>query len=105
MTIAFLSMIVYLFIWCCVLIGALTPQITKPKLVITPVISQLAQTSTSTTSGSQSQPPKHMANLILPVNIPQQSGTTKPSMFNLKINNGQLSTESKGTITGIKINF
>jgi len=45
-----------------------------------------------------------MANLILPVNIPQQSGTTKPSMFNLKINNGQLSTESKGTITGIKIN-
>lgn len=89
-----------------ILIGALTStQITKPKLVITPVISQLAQTSTSTTSGSQSQPPKHMANLILPVNIPQQSGTTKPSMFNLKINNGQLSTESKGTITGIEINF
>ncbi|KAL6266334.1 hypothetical protein P5V15_003189 [Pogonomyrmex californicus] len=83
--------------------GALTPtQITKPKLVITPVISQLAQTSTSTTSGSQSQPPKHMANLILPVNIPQQSGTTKPSMFNLKINNGQLSTESKGTITVLR---
>ncbi|KAL0105487.1 hypothetical protein PUN28_016865 [Cardiocondyla obscurior] len=83
--------------------GALTPtQISKPKLVITPVISQLAQTSTSTTSGSQSQPPKHMANLILPVNIPQQSGTTKPSMFNLKINNGQLSTENKGTITVLR---
>ncbi|XP_024880512.1 lethal(3)malignant brain tumor-like protein 3 isoform X2 [Temnothorax curvispinosus] len=81
--------------------GALTPtQITKPKLVITPVISQLAQ-STSTTS-SQSQPPKHMANLILPVNIPQQSCSTKPSMFNLKINNGQLSTESKGTITVLR---
>ncbi|KYQ58720.1 Lethal(3)malignant brain tumor-like protein 3 [Trachymyrmex zeteki] len=83
--------------------GTLTPaQITKPKLVITPVISQLAPTSTSTTSGSQSQAPKHMANLILPVNISQQSGTTKPSMFNLKINNGQLSTESKGTITVLR---
>ncbi|XP_028049018.1 LOW QUALITY PROTEIN: lethal(3)malignant brain tumor-like protein 1 [Monomorium pharaonis] len=83
--------------------GALTPthQISKPKLVITPVISQLAQTSASTTSGSQSQPPKHMANLILPVNIPQQSGTTKP-LFNVKINNGQLSTESKGTITVLR---
>ncbi|KMQ94309.1 lethal malignant brain tumor-like 3 protein [Lasius niger] len=82
--------------------GALTStQISKPKLVITPVISQLAQTSTSTTSG-QSQPSKHMANLLLPVNIPQQSGTTKPSMFNLKINNGQLSTESKGTITVLR---
>ena len=89
-----------------ILIGTLTPaQITKPKLVITPVISQLAPTSTSTTSGSQSQAAKHMANLILPVNISQQSGTTKPSMFNLKINNGQLSTESKGTITGIEIHF
>jgi len=44
-----------------------------------------------------------MANLLLPVNIPQQSGTAKSSMFNLKINNGQLSTDSKGTITGIKI--
>ncbi|KAL0105490.1 hypothetical protein PUN28_016865 [Cardiocondyla obscurior] len=43
-----------------------------------------------------------MANLILPVNIPQQSGTTKPSMFNLKINNGQLSTENKGTITVLR---
>ncbi|XP_018348159.1 PREDICTED: lethal(3)malignant brain tumor-like protein 3 [Trachymyrmex septentrionalis] len=83
--------------------GTLTPaQITKPKLVITPVISQLAPTPTSTTSGSQSQAAKHMANLILPVNISQQSGTTKPSMFNLKINNGQLSTESKGTITVLR---
>ncbi|KAG5326812.1 LMBL3 protein, partial [Acromyrmex heyeri] len=83
--------------------GTLTPaQITKPKLVITPVISQLTPTPTSTTSGSQSQAAKHMANLILPVNISQQSGTTKPSMFNLKINNGQLSTESKGTITVLR---
>ncbi|XP_011698405.1 PREDICTED: lethal(3)malignant brain tumor-like protein 3 isoform X3 [Wasmannia auropunctata] len=83
--------------------GALTStQINKPKIVITPVISQLAQTSTSTTSGSQSQTHKHMANLILPVNIPQQSNTTKPSMFNLKINNGQLSTDSKGTITVLR---
>jgi hypothetical protein len=87
-----------------VITGALTTtQISKPKLVIAPVISQLAQTSTTSTSGSQSQPPKHMANLLLPVNIPQQSGTAKSSMFNLKINNGQLSTDSKGTITGIKI--
>ncbi|XP_031835752.1 lethal (3) malignant brain tumor isoform X2 [Nomia melanderi] len=83
--------------------GALTTtQITKPKLVIAPVISQLAQTSTSTTTGSQSQPPKHMANLLLPVSIPQQSGPTKSSMFNLKINNGQISTESKGTITVLR---
>ncbi|XP_015605314.1 lethal(3)malignant brain tumor-like protein 3 isoform X2 [Cephus cinctus] len=83
--------------------GALsTTQITKPKLVITPVISQLAQTSTSTTSGSQSQPGKHMANLLLPVSIPQQSGPTKQGMFNLKINNGQISTDSKGTITVLR---
>ncbi|XP_076291350.1 lethal (3) malignant brain tumor isoform X3 [Lasioglossum baleicum] len=74
----------------------------KPKLVIAPVISQLAQTSTSTTSGSQSQPTKHMTNLLLPVTIPQQSGSTKSSMFNLKINNGQISTESKGTITVLR---
>ncbi|XP_076291349.1 lethal (3) malignant brain tumor isoform X2 [Lasioglossum baleicum] len=83
--------------------GALTTtQIAKPKLVIAPVISQLAQTSTSTTSGSQSQPTKHMTNLLLPVTIPQQSGSTKSSMFNLKINNGQISTESKGTITVLR---
>ncbi|XP_033342769.2 lethal (3) malignant brain tumor isoform X2 [Megalopta genalis] len=83
--------------------GALTTtQIAKPKLVIGPVISQLAQTSTSTTTGSQSQTPKHMANLLLPVSIPQQSGPTKSSMFNLKINNGQISTESKGTITVLR---
>lgn len=83
--------------------GALTTtQITKPKLVIAPVISQLAQTSTSTTSGSQSQPPKHMTNLLLPVSIPQQSGPAKSSMFNLKINNGQISTDSKGTITVLR---
>lgn len=68
--------------------------------MIAPVISQLAQTSTSTTTGSQSQPPKHMANLLLPVSIPQQSGPTKSNMFNLKINNGQINAESKGTITG-----
>lgn len=77
-----------------------TTQITKPKLVIAPVISQLAQTSTSTTTGSQSQPPKHMANLLLPVSIPQQNVPPKSSMFNLKINNGQINTDSKGTITG-----
>ncbi|XP_076647902.1 lethal (3) malignant brain tumor isoform X7 [Halictus rubicundus] len=83
--------------------GALTTtQIAKPKLVIAPVISQLAQTSTSTTTGSQNQPTKHMANLLLPVSIPQQSGPTKSSMFNLKINNGQISTESKGTITVLR---
>ena len=63
--------------------GALTTtQIAKPKLVIAPVISQLTQTSTSTTPGSQSQPAKHMTNLLLPVNIPQQGGPTKPSVFN-----------------------
>lgn len=77
-----------------------TTQITKPKLVIAPVISQLAQTSTSTTTGSQSQPPKHMANLLLPVSIPQQNVPPKSSMFSLKINNGQINTDSKGTITG-----
>ncbi|XP_015437327.1 PREDICTED: lethal(3)malignant brain tumor-like protein 3 isoform X1 [Dufourea novaeangliae] len=83
--------------------GALTTtQIAKQKLVIAPVLSQLAQTSTSTTTGSQSQTAKHMANLLLPVSIPQQSGPTKSSMFNLKINNGQLTTESKGTITVLR---
>lgn len=68
--------------------------------MIAPVISQLAQTSTSSTTGSQSQTPKHMANLLLPVSIPPQGGPTKSSMFNLKINNGQINTENKGTITG-----
>ncbi|XP_014468814.1 PREDICTED: lethal(3)malignant brain tumor-like protein 3 isoform X1 [Dinoponera quadriceps] len=85
--------------------GALTTtQITKPKLVIAPVISQLSQTSTSTTTGSQSQSSKHMANLLLPVTIPQQSGSTKPSMFNLKINaaTGPFNSESKGTITVLR---
>ncbi|XP_076393048.1 lethal (3) malignant brain tumor isoform X3 [Megachile rotundata] len=83
--------------------GALTTtQIAKPKLVIAPVISQLAQTSTNTTAGSQSQPPKHMANLLLPVSIPQQSGPTKSSMFNLKINNGQINSDNKGTITVLR---
>lgn len=98
--------VVHLFIWCFTLIGALTTtQIAKPKLVIAPVISQLSQTSTSTTSGSQSQSSKHMANLLLPVTIPQQSGTAKPSMFNLKINTATASfnSENKGTITGTKI--
>ncbi|XP_012282792.1 lethal(3)malignant brain tumor-like protein 3 isoform X2 [Orussus abietinus] len=83
--------------------GALTTtQINKPKLVIAPVISPLAQTSTSTTSSSQSQPAKHMTNLLLPVNIPQHSGSNKQSMFNLKINNGQISADSKGTITVLR---
>ncbi|XP_020278016.1 lethal(3)malignant brain tumor-like protein 3 isoform X2 [Pseudomyrmex gracilis] len=83
--------------------GALTTtQINKPKFVIAPVISQLAQTSTSTTSGSQSQSTKHMTNLLLPVNIPQQSGNAKSGMYNLKINNGQINTESKGTITVLR---
>ncbi|XP_043506914.1 lethal(3)malignant brain tumor-like protein 3 isoform X3 [Frieseomelitta varia] len=83
--------------------GALTTtQIAKPKLVIAPVISQLAQTSTSSTTGSQSQTPKHMANLLLPVSIPPQGGPTKSSMFNLKINNGQINTENKGTITVLR---
>ncbi|XP_066588878.1 lethal(3)malignant brain tumor-like protein 3 isoform X2 [Prorops nasuta] len=83
--------------------GALsTPQITKPKLVIAPVISQLAHTSTSTTAGSQSATPKHMTNLLLPVSIPPQSGSKKSSMFNLKINNGQISGDNKGTITVLR---
>ncbi|XP_029049038.2 lethal(3)malignant brain tumor-like protein 3 isoform X1 [Osmia bicornis bicornis] len=83
--------------------GALTTtQIAKPKLVIAPVISQLAQTSTNTTVVSQSQPPKHMANLLLPVSIPQQSVPTKSSMFNLKINNGQINSDNKGTITVLR---
>lgn len=82
--------------------GLATAQTPKPKIVITPVISQISPVSNSgaTATVVQTQPPKHTANLLLPVTIPQQSGPAKQGMFNLKINNGQISTEGKGTITG-----
>ncbi|XP_033219397.1 lethal(3)malignant brain tumor-like protein 3 isoform X3 [Belonocnema kinseyi] len=82
--------------------GGLTTQISKPKLVITPVLSQLNPTSTSSPVGTQSRLKKSMANLLLPVNIPQQTSSAKPNMLNIKINNGQIGTESKGTITVLR---
>ncbi|KAK0089357.1 hypothetical protein PV325_007702 [Microctonus aethiopoides] len=75
-----------------------TSQITKPKLVIAPVISQLGQTSTST-SIQQTQPQKHITNLLLPVSIPQPTEPPKQNMFNLKFNNGPASAENKGGVT------
>ncbi|XP_046424366.1 lethal(3)malignant brain tumor-like protein 3 isoform X2 [Neodiprion virginianus] len=83
--------------------GALsTTQVAKPKLVIAPVISQLSQPSSGSTTPVQSQPSKHTTNLLLPVTIPQHSGPAKQGMFNLKINNGQISTDNKGTITVLR---
>lgn len=86
--------------------GTLTSNpVSKQKLVIAPVISQLGQTSSgdNTNVGSQSSSSKHMANLLLP--IPQTSVSLKPtSMFSSKLSNGQMSAESKGTITGSRMN-
>ncbi|XP_011496871.1 PREDICTED: lethal(3)malignant brain tumor-like protein 3 isoform X2 [Ceratosolen solmsi marchali] len=84
-----------------------TTQIPKPKLVIAPVISHVAQTS-STSNNLQKQSSKHMTNLLLPVSIPQQSAsTTKQSLnfkpnFNFKFNNGQINTDAKSTITVLR---
>ncbi|XP_015121178.1 lethal(3)malignant brain tumor-like protein 3 isoform X2 [Diachasma alloeum] len=78
------------------------PQIQKPKLVIAPMIPGIGQTSTSSTPVSQSQPQKHMANLILPVSIGQSTGASKQSTLNLHFSNGQISTDSKGTFTVLR---
>ncbi|XP_020712241.2 lethal(3)malignant brain tumor-like protein 3 isoform X2 [Athalia rosae] len=78
------------------------PQSSKQKLVITPVISQLSPATTGNTTTVQSQSSKHSSNLLLPVTMPQHSGPVKQGMFNLKINNGQLSADHKGTITVLR---
>ena len=77
-------------------------QYKKTNLAIAPVITQLGQGSTSTTAAIATQSPKHITNLLLPVNIPQTnvSVPTKSNMFNVKLNNGQISADGKGTITG-----
>lgn len=59
----------------------------------------MGQTSTST-SIQQTQPQKHITNLLLPVSIPQPTEPPKQNMFNLKFNNGPTSTENKGGVTG-----
>ncbi|XP_043269397.1 lethal(3)malignant brain tumor-like protein 3 isoform X2 [Venturia canescens] len=76
-------------------------QMNKSKLVIAPVLSQLAQSSTTSTPGNSTQSSKHMTNLLLPVNIPQQT-VSKSSMLNVKINNGQINPDNKGTITVLR---
>ncbi|XP_011304993.1 lethal(3)malignant brain tumor-like protein 3 isoform X2 [Fopius arisanus] len=81
--------------------GIPAPQMQKPKLVITPMISGIGQTSTCTTPVSQSQPQKHMANLILPVSIPQSTGASKQSTLNLHFSHGQIS-DSKGTFAVLR---
>lgn len=75
-------------------------QMSKSKLVIAPVLSPLAQTSTTASSGNSTQSSKHVTNLLLPVNIPQQTVSNKSNLFNVKINNGQINPDNKGTITG-----
>ncbi|XP_016842444.1 lethal(3)malignant brain tumor-like protein 4 isoform X5 [Nasonia vitripennis] len=84
-------------------------QIPKQKLVIAPVISHVAQTPSSTSSNLQNQSSKHMTNLLLPVNIPQQSASAskqslnfKQNNINFKFSNGQLSTEPKSAITVLR---
>lgn len=74
----------------------------KPKIVIAPVISQLTQLPTGSVITTQAQPSKHPGNILFPVPISQHSVSAKPNMFNLKINNGQISTDNKGTITGTR---
>ncbi|XP_063975981.1 lethal(3)malignant brain tumor-like protein 3 isoform X2 [Diachasmimorpha longicaudata] len=63
------------------------PQIQKSKLVITPMIPAISQTSSSTTPVSQTQPQKHMANLILPVSIGQSTGASKQMLRESKSTN------------------
>ena len=41
-----------------------------------------------------------MTNLLLPLNISQQTSSAKQNMLNIKINNGQMGPDNKGTITG-----
>lgn len=80
--------------------GITTGQANKQKLVITPVLSQLAPTPTTTTIATQSRLNKHMTNLLLPVNIPQQTSPKTSMMNHVKITNGQVTGDNKGAITG-----
>lgn len=82
--------------------GITTGQANKQKLVITPVLSQLAPTPTTTTIATQSRLNKHMTNLLLPVNIPQQTSPKTSMMNHVKITNGQVTGDNKGAITVLR---
>lgn len=77
---------------------------TNQKLLLAPVpvLPQLAPApppASNTTIPSSSQQPK-MAGLLVPMTIPAAVGGGKSGMINLKISNGQIHTEGKGSVTG-----
>ena len=77
---------------------------TNQKLLLAPVpvLPQLAPKPPPTgniTKPSQSQQPK-VASLLVPMSIPATVGGGKSGMINLKISNGQIHTEGKGSVTG-----
>lgn len=76
----------------------------KLLLAPVPVLPQLAPAppptaNTTTPSPSPSQQPK-VASLLVPMTIPATVGGGKGGMINLKISNGQIHTEGKGSVTG-----
>jgi hypothetical protein len=76
---------------------------TNQKLLLAPVpvLPQLAPKppTGNTTKAPQSQQPK-VASLLVPMSIPATVGGGKSGMINLKISNGQIHTEGKGSVTG-----
>lgn len=77
---------------------------TNQKLLLAPVpvLPQLAPKPPATgniSKPSQSQQPK-VASLLVPMSIPAAVGGGKSGMINLKISNGQIHTEGKGSVTG-----
>ena len=91
-----------------------TPQLVLPtaglvpasnqKLLLAPVpvLPQLAPAPPSTGSTTTSAPPQQpkVASLLVPMSIPAAVGGGKSGMINLKISNGQIHTEGKGSVTG-----
>lgn len=77
---------------------------TNQKLLLAPVpvLPQLAPKPPPTgniTKPSQTQQPK-VTSLLVPMSIPATVGGGKSGMINLKISNGQIHTEGKGSVTG-----
>lgn len=77
---------------------------TNQKLLLAPVpvLPQLAPApppASNITTPSSSQQPK-VASLLVPMTIPAAVGGGKSGMINLKISNGQIHTEGKGSVTG-----
>ncbi|XP_021915653.1 lethal(3)malignant brain tumor-like protein 3 isoform X2 [Zootermopsis nevadensis] len=79
---------------------------TNQKLLLAPVpvLPQLAPAPPpigNTTISSSSQQPK-VTSLLVPMTIPATVGGGKSGMINLKISNGQIHTEGKGSVTVLR---